>query len=280
MLIQRRLLLRVALLLAVAPGVRANQAEAGAAEAPQTILVAGATGNIGRFVVADLLARGHRVRGLTRAPGKASERVPQAEWVGGDLRDRASLVPAVDGVDAIVFVAGARSWSDPSNSAKKIYFEGVEHLAQLGHAAGARRMVLVSSAGTERGWPGASDHLRDVLRWKARGETSLRASGMEFAILRPLGMDDGPGGKFGIALTQGDAVRSRVSISRADLAAVTVEAVFSPHARNASFELFNATSSPGAWRRDLELLRPDPTPATSPDANAADRDPAPTDPDR
>ncbi|WP_049567395.1 SDR family oxidoreductase [Nonomuraea sp. SBT364] len=64
-----------------------------------TILVAGATGNVGRPLVEQLLSAGHRVRALTRDPAKAD--LPEgAEVVAGNLADTGSLAGAFTGVTA------------------------------------------------------------------------------------------------------------------------------------------------------------------------------------
>lgn len=63
------------------------------------ILVAGATGNVGRPLVDDLVSAGHQVRALTRNPAKAS--FPSgAEAVAGNLADTGSLAEAFTGVTA------------------------------------------------------------------------------------------------------------------------------------------------------------------------------------
>lgn len=67
------------------------------------ILVTGATGNVGRSVVSQLLDRGADVRALIRDPGSA--RLPAGvEVVGGDLSDPDGLAPAVDGAEAVFLV--------------------------------------------------------------------------------------------------------------------------------------------------------------------------------
>ncbi len=236
----------------------ANQAARAAAEESQTVLVAGATGSIGKHVVQQLLARGHKVRGLTRKPDDARQENSAVDWVKGDLREPDSLEAALRGVDKIVFAAGSRSWEDPTNTPEKIDFGGVAALARLGRAAGVKHMVLISSAGVTRDWPAASAHLKNVLKWKAAGEASLRQSGVPYTILRPLGMWNEPGGQLGIALLQGDLVEASVTISRADLAAVAVESLFNPDARNKTFELFNAAAfSVDGWKKDLAKLHAD-----------------------
>ncbi|MCK2241689.1 MULTISPECIES: NAD(P)H-binding protein [unclassified Crossiella] len=72
-----------------------------------TILVAGATGTVGREVVRQLLAGGHRVRALTRNPEQAG--LPaEVELARGDLSNPASVEPALEGVTGLhmITVAG------------------------------------------------------------------------------------------------------------------------------------------------------------------------------
>ncbi len=64
------------------------------------ILVAGATGNVGRHLVADLLAAGHTVRALTRRDPARADLPAGAEVVAGDLTDAGGLAAAFDGADA------------------------------------------------------------------------------------------------------------------------------------------------------------------------------------
>ncbi|MEU6040508.1 MULTISPECIES: SDR family oxidoreductase [Actinomadura] len=65
-----------------------------------TILVTGATGNVGRHVVEELLGGGHKVRALTRDPARAL--VPAGvEVAAGDLAVPDSLASALEGVTAM-----------------------------------------------------------------------------------------------------------------------------------------------------------------------------------
>jgi len=73
----------------------------------RTALVTGATGFIGRHVVAGLLARGLAVRALVRSPGRAAHlRRADVEIVAGDLGDRASLAAACRDCDVVFHCAG------------------------------------------------------------------------------------------------------------------------------------------------------------------------------
>jgi uncharacterized protein YbjT (DUF2867 family) len=68
------------------------------------ILVTGATGTVGREVVAQLLVAGEKVRALTRNPSRA-RLDEQVELVAGDLNQPETLAKAVEGVERIFSLA-------------------------------------------------------------------------------------------------------------------------------------------------------------------------------
>lgn len=254
-------------LVASAPGRLLAQQGAAAGPAgaasprPTRVLVAGATGEIGRYVVADLVAAGIPVRGLTRNPAAARAAAPRAEWVAGDLREPDSLKAALNGVDAVVFAAGWRPTDDPSNTPRVVDYGGVANLAELARESGAvRRFVLVSSAGVTRppppGFPAA---IAEVIRWKARAELALKVSGVPYTIIRPYGLSKAEPGQLGVLFLQGDlTLPTVVTVGRQDLAAVAAAAASEAGARGLSFELLNAaTMKPDAWRGALARLQPD-----------------------
>ncbi|MGH7434659.1 MAG: NAD-dependent epimerase/dehydratase family protein [Polyangiaceae bacterium] len=72
------------------------------------VLVTGASGFLGGHVVERLAARGDRVRAMVRASSKKGhlEKVPNVELFEGPLEDPDRAAAAVDGVDAVVHVAG------------------------------------------------------------------------------------------------------------------------------------------------------------------------------
>ncbi|WP_027346869.1 NAD(P)H-binding protein [Hamadaea tsunoensis] len=96
------------------------------------ILITGSTGTIGRQIVAQLVEQGHAVRALTRNP-EAS--VPGAEMVVGDLSRPDTLIPALDGVEAvhlINFDGGGLQGLDTGPA-----------LVELVRAAGVRRVTVL-----------------------------------------------------------------------------------------------------------------------------------------
>ncbi|MDG4774641.1 NAD(P)H-binding protein [Solwaraspora sp. WMMD792] len=109
----------------------------------RTVLVTGATGNIGRHIIATLAAAGHPVRAASRHrptdPAAATSHVPF------DWHDPATHQPAVDGVHAVYLMPPPAS-ADPVGQ--------VGAFLDLAQDAGVRRIVLLSSSAIRTGDPG------------------------------------------------------------------------------------------------------------------------------
>ena len=125
-----------------------------------TILVTGATGMVGRHVVAELVKTGHRVRALTRRPSAAN--LPDGvEVVGGDLTDPTSLEPSLRGVERMYLFSVGRTARDVVAVAKR---------------SGVRRVVVLSGALADNDF--SEDGYLAV-------ERAVEASGLEWTHVRP-----------------------------------------------------------------------------------------------
>jgi len=226
------------------------------------LLVAGASGKTGRLVLERAEKAGLRTRGMARDPVKAKGEIAGPyEWVAGDVRDPASLEPAMAGVTYVVCAVGATERSGP-NGPEFVDYGGVKNLVDAAKAAGVKQFVLVSSTGAGGGG-GASGWLLNtvlmpgILEWKGKGEQYLRASGIPYTILRPGGLTNDPGGQQGIRFTQGDTLGAG-TIARADLATVAVTVLGNDAATAKTFELAGDDQSPlDGWRGTLETLKRD-----------------------
>lgn len=107
--------------------------------APRTVLLTGAAGGVGTRMRALLPGYGYVLRPFDVVP-LADE--PTA--VTADLADRAALRRAVDGVDAIVHLAGI-SLESTFEKILKANIEGTYHLYEAAREAGVRRIVFASS---------------------------------------------------------------------------------------------------------------------------------------
>ena len=129
-----------------------------------TVLVTGATGNVGSAVVAELRRRGAAVRAFVRRPVEALG--DDIEISIGDFEDPASIRAALDGVDR-VFLASA-------DGPRK-----VAHEAAVIDAAGAvEQLVKASTAGAQAG------AALPPFDWNARSEEHLRRSGIPAVVLQ------------------------------------------------------------------------------------------------
>jgi nucleoside-diphosphate-sugar epimerase len=122
------------------------------------ILIAGATGVIGRQLVPKLIANGHEVAGTTRTPTKeAALRQMGATPFVVDILDPESVAGAVATFepDVIVHEATALSSVDMRNFEKafavtnRLRTDGIDNLLAAGRAIGVKRFVAQSFAG----WP-------------------------------------------------------------------------------------------------------------------------------
>jgi uncharacterized protein YbjT (DUF2867 family) len=228
--------------------------------AGETVVVAGATGRTGKVVVELLKAQGVKVRAFSRNIEKAKAEVTGVEWIAADVKDAASIKGIAKGADRMIIALGSNSFRDPSNKPELVDNQGVALLAAEAKAAGLKHVVLVSSAGVTHAKPGEGDFAKimyTVMTSKLAGETALRQSGVPYTILRPVGLWDKPAAQFGISFLAGDVPVSGM-IARADVAAVAVNAVANPDARNKTFTLFN-TPQPqiDAWKSALGALAKD-----------------------
>ena len=141
-----------------------------------TIGVSGATGNVGARAVQLLLQAGARVRVLVRDAGRLPDGVRDAvEVVTGDLRDRAFVEGATDGLDGLLWVTPEdMTAADPLGEMAAVVANGAA--AARGGRAG--RVVVISSVGAER------RHGAGLIDGLARAEQEFAASGSDVTILR------------------------------------------------------------------------------------------------
>jgi uncharacterized protein YbjT (DUF2867 family) len=151
----------------------------------RTVLVAGATGMLGRAVATALHRTGTRVTSLSRDPARAGALTGIADTVVlGDATRPGTLRGAFDGVDAVISCLGApmafrtgdrRSFRDLDTVANR-------NLLEAARAAGVRRFVYVSllvrPAWANTGYARAHEEIVEL----------LERSGLSYGVVRPTGM--------------------------------------------------------------------------------------------
>lgn len=191
----------------------------------ERVLVAGASGQLGRHVVDELRRRGYRVRALSRQPERLAGHADEA--VRGDLLDPASLRAACEGVDVTFSCAGASmNLNDVRDrrGALEVDWGGNRNLLSAARAAGVRRFVYVSVFGGRE-----MRHL-EYTDAHERFVDELAASGIDHAVVRPTGFFSFFGeiakmARRGRGIVIGDGSARTNPIHEADLAAVCAGAV-------------------------------------------------------
>lgn len=116
-----------------------------------TTLVTGGTGFIGSAVVRKLISASHPIRALVR-PGSDQRNLAGLdgiEIVTGDLRERSSLMSALDGCDALFHIAADyRLWSLDPQELFTTNVQGTRDIMLSALESGVRRIVYTSSVAT------------------------------------------------------------------------------------------------------------------------------------
>ncbi|BCZ24230.1 SDR family oxidoreductase [Mycobacterium senriense] len=189
------------------------------------ILVLGATGATGRLIVRDATASGHYVVALVRA--KARSDLPGAEVIEGDVRDEGTLARALDGCDAVVSALGTGMGLREVD----LLTVATRALVSAMTRAGVRRLICISALGVgDSRYHGGFvfDRLFQPLllgrayKDKERQEAAIRASALDWVVIRPAMLTNGsPRGRMR-ATTDLAGVHGG-KIARADVAQFVVE---------------------------------------------------------
>jgi uncharacterized protein YbjT (DUF2867 family) len=197
------------------------------------VAIAGGHGKIALLLGALLAEAEHTVLGLIRNPDQAGDlQAVGVEPVVCDLEADDDVGVAVRGVDAVVFAAGAGPGSGAERK-RTMDLGGAVKLIEAAKEEGVRRYVMVSAMGAADPPATGGDVFGEYLRAKADADAALRASGLDYTIVRPGGLTDEPGTGL---VEVGESLR-RGEIPRADVAAVLAAVLAAPNSIGKSFDL-------------------------------------------
>jgi putative NADH-flavin reductase len=185
------------------------------------LIIFGATGTIGKQLVLQALAMGHRVTAFARNPSKMNDiQHPNLSFASGDVLSAEAVEKAMPGHDAVLVALGA-------GRKGQVRAEGTQNVLKAMQKTGVRRLVCQTTLGCGDshdnlnffweyimfGW-----FLKDAFLDHELQERYIRESGTEWTIVRPAAFTDGPAtGQFRHGFPA-PAKGLKLKISRADVA--------------------------------------------------------------
>ncbi len=190
------------------------------------LAIFGATGGTGLEVTRQALERGHSVRVLVRNPNRMPLVNQNMRIVMGNVLDAESVRKTLLGADAVINCLGQNSIFRNTG----VVSQGTRQILAVMKEMGLRRIVITSSFGVGESRVQASLWQRVVFSTLLRApyadkeimEPEVRASGLDWTLLRPVGLTNGP--LTGRVRIHTGATR-RFQVSRADVAQQLLRAV-------------------------------------------------------
>ncbi|MEA5579061.1 SDR family oxidoreductase [Anabaena sp. UHCC 0451] len=210
--------------------------------------VAGATGETGRRIVQELVARNIPVRALVRDQQKAQAILPpEVELVVGDVLAPESLNAALGDSTVVLCATGAKPSFEPTGP-YKVDFEGTKNLVEAAKAKQIEHFILVSSLCVSQFFHPLNLFWL-ILVWKKQAEEYIQKSGLTYTIVRPGGLKNEDNSDV-IVMQDADTLFDG-SIPRQKVAQVCIESLFEPAARNKIVEI---VAKPEATQKSFQEL--------------------------
>ena len=214
-----------------------------------TVLVVGATGRTGLWVVKRLQSHNIKYHLFVRSAPKAIELFGleiSDKLTVGSVENPEEIKAALSHADAVICTIGGKVTDPEAPPPSAIDRDGVKRVATLSKERGIKKFILVSSlAVTKPEHP--MNKYGQVLTMKLEGEHEVRAlyseAGYSFTILRPGGLIDGPPLMHNLIFDTGDKIATGI-IDRSDVAEAAVISLFTPEAHNLTFELIQSDAAP------------------------------------
>ncbi len=184
------------------------------------LIIFGATGTVGRHLVGQALAQGHRVTAFARKPLALELDHRDLTRRAGDVLDRGAVADAVQGHDAVLIALGAGR----KGTVRSV---GTGHILDAMARSGVHRLICQSTLGAGDSrvhlnffWKRIMFGLllRDAYADHQAQEAAVEQCGLDWTVVRPAAFTDGPATgayKHGFPATEKNL---KLKISRADVA--------------------------------------------------------------
>ena len=198
------------------------------------IIVFGATGGVGKSVVAQALETGMEVTAFVRTPSKLEITHENLKFIQGNAFNQEEVSAAIAGQDAVVSCLGSNQGMKESTEIQEMTKNIVDGMKEHN----VERIIYTASAGIHKEIPGVSGKLvmfmlKNPLKDHRAAVDYIQANGLNYTIVRPMGLTDQPfTAKYRESATSVPE-KSR-TIPRADVAHFIVKALTGPNYNHAS----------------------------------------------
>jgi putative NADH-flavin reductase len=183
------------------------------------LAIFGATGGTGLEIVKQALSRGHAVTAFVRNPAPLAAMGDGLTIVSGDIYDADDVANCLQGQEAAICALGARDLKKTM-----IRTDGTVNIINGMKRNNVSRLIVVSAMGIGESWNSLSllnkfffaAVLKNALVDHEAQEAAVKASNLDWTIIRPSGLVNTPGlGGYAV----GENIRAKTSrIPRADVA--------------------------------------------------------------
>jgi len=212
----------------------------------ENILIAGANGTTGKKIVNLLQASQYfnPIAMVRKEEQQAFFKAKQIDSVLGDLEKEMSHVFENNTIDKVLFAAGSGG-----KNVIGVDQEGAKRLIDEASKNNIKKFVMLSSMGADH--PEEATALQDYLKAKQNADNYLKASGLNYTIVRPGSLTNNEPTN---AIELEDKLNKHGKISRDDVAQTLVRTLSDNVANNATFEIIKGETLIGVALHQLEAV--------------------------
>ena len=188
------------------------------------IVLFGATGRTGRWLLEGAVQRGWQVTAAVRDPAKLEPLPPGVQVLRIEARDGEAIARAIEGQDAVISALGGEGLARSD-----VLTTAMRHIVAGMTVHGVKRIVWIASAGIDGEIPGPFGWLvqfilRHVLTDHRGAVEQLRQGNFDWTVMRPMGLTDGPV-SVPVRTSLAGVPRGGRNVSRASVAQVVLDAI-------------------------------------------------------
>jgi len=189
------------------------------------LIIFGASGGTGKHLVQLAANAKHEVTAFVRTPSKLGPVPEGVKVVQGDVHDARAVEDAMAGQEGALIAVG-----QPERKATTLRQDTVRGVIAWMKKHGGKRVVFLSASGVGDSLPQAKKlsfiygsiiipfMLKPPFADAVAAEDLLKASGLEWVLVRPVGLTNGPPKRDVVAVTDGSTEGLKLTIPRADVA--------------------------------------------------------------